>query len=247
MAMRLLKEFSGNEVEIGISALAKRLGIAKSSAHRLAVTLMHEGLLEQNPETERYRLGVELFALGTIVRRRMTLSTEARPYLIELREQTNETALLGITVNSEIMYVYNMESRQPIRLRSDIGIRRPAFCTAVGRAIYAYKPAGAVKQMLASGLEARTERTVVDPIEIKRMLEEVRRYGFAIEDEECEFGIRCIAAPVRDIAGQVVGAMGIGGPSQRLSLDQLRSFAGPLVGATQAVSSRLGYKPEVGL
>lgn len=246
MAIRLLKAFSENEVEIGVSALAKKLGIAKSTVHRLAVTLVQEGLLEQNPETEKYRLGIELFGLGALVRRRMNLSIEARPQLIALREETNETVLLGIPSHLEIMYIYNLESIQPIRLRSDIGVHRPAFCTAVGRAIFAYQPEGVVEQMLARPLEARTPKTITDPAGILAMLEQVRRDGYAIEDEESEFGMRCIAAPIRDVGGRVIGAAGIGGPIKRISIDKLTSFADPLVHATQAISSRLGYRPGGG-
>lgn len=240
MAVRLLKAFSEDEAEIGVSALSKRLNIAKSTVHRLAVTLVHEGLLEQNPESERYRLGVELFSLGSLVRRRMSLSTEARPHLVNLREITGETVLLGIAVNLDIMYIYNLESIRPIRMRSDIGVHRPAFCTAVGRAIFAFQSRPVIERMLARPLEARTARSVTDPNEIAAMLQEVQRLGYAIEDEEAEFGIRCIAAPVRNATGRVVGAVGIGGPIQRISVPDLKSFADPLIAATEAISARLG-------
>lgn len=242
MAIRLLKAFSENEVEIGVSALSKKLGIAKSTVHRLAVTLVQEGLLEQNPETEKYRLGIELFGLGALVRQRMNLSIEARPHLIALREQTNETVLLGIPSHLEIMYIYNLESIQPIRMRSDIGVHRPAFCTAVGRAIFAFQPDDVVERMLARPLEARTPKTITDPKRIRELLQQVRRDGYAIEDEESEFGMRCIGAPIRDNTGRVVGAAAIGGPIKRISLDKLSSFADPLVQATQAISVRLGWR-----
>src|SRR6516164_10408238 len=94
-AIRLLKAFSEDEVEIGISALARRLGLAKSTVHRLAVTLVSEGLLEQNGENGRYQLGIALFRLGALVRRRMNVSNEARPYLYDLREKINESVHLA--------------------------------------------------------------------------------------------------------------------------------------------------------
>ncbi len=139
-AIRLLKAFSEEEDELGVSALAHKLGVAKSTVHRLAVTLVSEGLLEQDPKTDRYRLGIGLFGLGTLVRRRMDLSTEARPFLFDLRARTGETILLGIPAETEVMYVYNLESPQALRMRSDIGVRRPAYCTAIGRAILAFAP-----------------------------------------------------------------------------------------------------------
>lgn len=240
-AIRLLKAFSETEEEIGVSALAQRLGVAKSTVHRLAVTLVAEGLLEQNPETERYRLGIGLFGLGTLVRRRMDLSNEARPYLFELREKTHETILLGVPTDTEIMYVYNLESPHSLRMRSDIGVRRPGYCTAVGRAIFAFAPEETVERMLASPLAQRTPKTVTAPATLRAMLADVRSRGFAIEDEESEPGIRCIAAPVRGAAGVVVGALGIAGPTQRLNLNALRALATPLIETTAAISRRLGH------
>lgn len=241
-AIRLLKAFSEDEEEIGVSALAQKLGVAKSTVHRLAVTLVAEGLLEQNPENERYRLGLGLFGLGTLVRRRMNLSFEARPFLFDLRERTGETLLLGVPSDTEIMYIYNLESNQALRMRSDIGVRRPGYCTAVGRAIFAFAPDATIDRMLSAPLVRRTPNTVVDPARLREILAEVRERGFATEDEESEPGIRCIAAPVRNAGDAVVGAVGIAGPSQRLSLEALEALAPPLIESVGAISKRLGHR-----
>lgn len=245
-AIRLLKAFSGDETEIGVSALSQRLGIAKSTVHRLAVTLVSEGLLEQNPENEKYRLGVGLFGLGALVRQRMNLSTEARPFLFSLREQTNETVLLAIPSQTEIMTIHNLESRQAIRMRSDIGVLQPAYCTAPGRAIMAFQPADMIDDILEPPLLQRTPKTVTDPARLRKILDQVQRQGYAIDDEESEAGMRCIAAPVRDASGRVVGAVGVAGPVQRLSLKALSAFVGPLSETTEAISARLGYHPRSG-
>jgi DNA-binding IclR family transcriptional regulator len=240
-AIRLLKAFSEDEVEIGVSALAQKLKVAKSTVHRLAVTLVAEGLLEQNPETERYRLGIGLFGLGTLVRRRMNLSNEARPYLFDLRKHTGETILLGIPTDTQIMHVYDLESPQALSIKSDLGARKPAHCTAVGRAIFAFAPEETIERLLSGPLERRTAHTITDPARLRDILAEVRQRGFAIEDEESDPGIRVIAAPVRDSTGAVVGAVGVAGPSQRLSMEAIESFAPPLIEAVAAISSRLGY------
>src|SRR5215510_6632183 len=147
-AIRLLKAFSEDEVEIGISALARRLGLAKSTVHRLAVTLVSEGLLEQNRENGKYQLGIALFRLGALVRRRMNVSNEARPYLYDLREKINESVHLAILDETEIMYVYNLEGTHAIRMRSDIGVRKPAYCTAEGQAILAFQPNDVVDRVI---------------------------------------------------------------------------------------------------
>ncbi|HEX2255732.1 MAG TPA: IclR family transcriptional regulator, partial [Afifellaceae bacterium] len=237
------KAFSDGEAEIGVSALAVRLGIAKSTVHRLASTLVAEGMLEQNPETGRYRLGIALFGLGALVRRRMNLSTEAKPFLLDLRERTNETVLLAIPADGEIMVIYNLESTQAIRMRSDIGVRQPAWCTAVGRAIFAFHGEDAVERMLAGPLKARTPKTVTDSGALRAALAEVRRRGYAVEDEESEAGMRCVAAPVRDASGDVAAAVAVAGPVQRLSVDALAAMAAPVIETAASISARLGYHP----
>jgi DNA-binding IclR family transcriptional regulator len=241
-SIRLLKAFSEERHEIGISDLAKRLGVAKSTVHRLAVTLVADGMLEQNPDSGRYRLGMALFSLGSLVRRRMTMSNEARPLLRELREKVNETVHLAVLDGSEIMYVFNLESTQAIRMRSDVGVRKPAYCTAEGQVMLAFQPPEVVARVVNGGLAARTPQTVTDPESLKKVLDGVRARGCAIEDEESELGMRCIAAPLRNDAGEVVAAVGLAGPVSRLSKKALATFVPHVIETAAAISARLGHR-----
>jgi DNA-binding IclR family transcriptional regulator len=244
-AVRLLKAFSEQQVEIGISDLAKRLGVAKSTVHRLAVTLVADGMLEQNSDSGKYRLGIALFRLGSLVRRRMTVSNEARPLLRELREKVNETVHLAVLDGHEIMYVYNLESTQAIRMRSDVGVRKPAYCTAEGQAILAFQPDDVVDDVVRAGLPARTPQTITDGDMLRRLLDGVRQRGCAIEDEESEIGMRCIAAPVRNDGGEVVAAIGIAGPVSRLTRKALTAFIPHVIEIAAAISARLGHRPRI--
>lgn len=246
-AIALLKCFTADEQELGVSELSRKLGVAKSTVHRLARTLIADGMLEQNAENEKYRLGIALFGLGALVRRRMNLSSEARQDLFALRNATGETVQLAILDGTEIMFVYNLESTQAIRVNSDIGVRKPAFCTASGRAILAFQPDDVVEGALSKGaLERRTPKTEVEPPRIRRILTEVRQRGFAIEDEESEAGMRALAAPVRAAGGMVVGSVSVAGPVQRLSKDTLQRFAPEVVRTAEAISARLGYRFATG-
>ena len=242
-AIRVLKAFSEDQVDIGISDLARRLGLAKSTVHRLAATLVGEGLLEQDRESGKYRLGIALFRLGALVRRRMDISTQGRPYLYALREKTNESVHLAILDGTEIMYVYNLESTQAIRMRSDLGVRKPAYCTAEGQAILAFQPQNVVDAVIAQGLSARTPQTITDPSELLKVLTVVRQRGCAIEDEESEIGMRGISAPIRNDAGEVVASVGIAGPVTRLSKKAIASFVPHVIETAELVSSRLGGRP----
>lgn len=242
-ALLVLKVFSADEAEIGISALAKRLGLAKSTVHRLAVTLAAEGFLEQNPDNGRYRLGLSLFALGALVRRRMDVSNEARPLLGVLRDRTQEAVHLAIlSPPASIMYLYNLESAQAIGIRSYIGTMKPAFCTAEGRVLLAFATPQVLAAALADERAPRTAKTVTEPDELTALLHETRQQGYAVDDEESEVGMRGIAAPIRDISGKVIAAVSVAGPIQRLTKKDLRGLAPEVVATADAVSARLGYR-----
>lgn len=241
-ALRLLKVFSVEQAELGISSLARELRVAKSTAHRLAVTLATEGFLEQNPETGGYRLGLALFELGTLVRRRMNVSVLGRPLLSALRDTTQEAVHLAILAQTDIVYLYNLESSQAVSTKSYIGMRRPAFCTSEGRALLAFGPVEQTVAVLKESLVQRTRNTIIDPKALMRVLEEVRHNGYAVDDEESEVGIRGLAAPVRDATGQVVAAVGLSGPLQRLTKKDLRKLAPQVVATAEGISARMGYR-----
>ena len=241
-AIQLLKAFSEEQVDIGISELSRKLGVAKSTVHRLAATLAAEGLLEQDRDTEKYRLGIALFRLGALVRRRMDISSQGRPFLYALREKTNETVHLAILDGTEIMYVYNLESTQAIRMRSDLGVRKPAYCTAEGQAILAWQPQNVVDAVIAQGLTPRTPQTITDPAKLMKALAVIRQRGCAIEDEESEIGMRGISAPIRNDAGEVVAAVGLAGPVTRLSKKAIAAFIPHVIETADQVSERLGYR-----
>jgi IclR family KDG regulon transcriptional repressor len=241
MAVRLLKSFSEGEAEIGVTSLSRRLGVAKSTVYRLASTLVSEGLLEQNPETEKYRLGMSLFGLGALVRQRMNVATDARPFLFHLREATGETVHLAILEGPDIVFVLNLESNHAIRMRADLGARKPAFCTAEGRAMLAYQPDDVVNEALGRRLVPRTPKTIIDAQQIRAALDDVRAHGYATEDEQSELGMRSVAAPIRNANGRVVAAIGLAGPMQRISDEALATFAPLVADAARTISARLGY------
>jgi IclR family transcriptional regulator, KDG regulon repressor len=241
-AIALLKAFSEDETEIGVSSLARRLGVSKSTVHRLAMTLVSGGLLEQNPESGRYALGIGLFQLGALVRRRLNISSEARPYLFQLREMTGETVHLAILDGIEIMYVYNLESPHAIRMRSDIGIRKPSYCTAEGLAMLAFLPETVLESVVAAGMKPRTPKTNTNARVLRRMLADVRQLGYAIEDEQSEEGMRSVAAPVREGNGKIAGAIGVAGPLSRMSDAVIKQIAPHLLTIAETISIRIGYR-----
>src|SRR5687768_18614021 len=179
-SIRLLTSFSGEEDELGITTLAGRLRLAKSTVHRLAATLSAAGFLEQNGDNGKYRLGMALFELGALVRRRMDVANEARPKLRELLEKTGETVQLGIVDHYSVLYVYEMESPRAIRMAAAVGARAPLHCTAVGKVLLAFQPQEYVKGALERELTVYTPKTVIKREAVLEMLDEVRQREHAI-------------------------------------------------------------------
>jgi IclR family KDG regulon transcriptional repressor len=241
-ALRLLKVFSEDETEFGISVLAKHLGVAKSTVHRLATTLVSEGFLEQNPDNGRYRLGLSLFSLGALMRNSMDVSANTKPLLLALRDSTDEAVHLAVLNQTAIVYLHNLESRKAIGIRSNIGARKPAFCTSEGRVLLAFSSPELVSRALKEELKPRTPVTIVDPAKLRAILNEVRSYGYAVDDEESEIGMRAIAAPIRNLSGEVIAAVSLAAPAQRLTKRGLRTLIPEVMRSAEAMSGRLGYR-----
>ncbi|POF34518.1 IclR family transcriptional regulator [Roseibium marinum] len=240
-AIHLLKTFSENDTELGISELAKRLGVAKSTVHRLTGSLLEEGLLDQNPENGRYSLGIGLFSLGSLVRSKLDVAADSKLYLNELRDLTQENVRLAVLDRQSVVFLHDFESPQTLRLRSGTGQLKPAFCTAEGICLLAGLSEKDLDRFFSQPRAARTEKTVTDEAELRERIGKVRRQGFAFEDEECDEGTRCIAAPIFNGEGRTVATVSIAGPRIRLRKRQLAQLAALAVETAQKISRKLGY------
>lgn len=241
-AIHLLKTFSEEEAELGISELAKRLEIAKSTVHRLATALLDEGLLDQNQDTGRYRLGIGLFSLGSQVRTRLDVAAEAKPFLSDMRAKLGENARLAILNRRNVVFIHDFESNESVRLRSITGQYRPAHCTAEGLCLLAGLRSTALDAWLSEPLTPRTVNSVNSADELRERIRRVKRIGYATEEEECEIGTRCIAAPVFQADGKVVAAIGLAGPRLRLKKRDFPQLAEEVLACAQKLSERLGYE-----
>ena len=240
-AIRLLRAFDGNDVEIGVSDLAKRLGIAKSTAHRLTSTLVSEGLLGPRAQTGRYRLGIGLFTLGSMVRLQFDLWSGARSLLTDLRKATGENVRLALRDAENIVFLHDFESPQMVRLRSSTGQIKPAFCTAEGQCLIAHLGESELANLLAIPRQQRTPQTLIDETAIRDRLEMVRQNGYAVEDEESEEGTRCIAAPVRQADGGIVASIGLAGPRLRMKKRLFPSLIPQVTSVANQISRQMGY------
>lgn len=240
-ALRILEAFTLERPEMSVSELSRLLGISRSAAFRLLVTLELRGFISQDPVSGRYRLGVKLVHLGGLVRRQLTLTKEARPYLEALSRECEETTHLAILDRDEVIFIDKVESQRPVRMGSYIGARMPAYCTATGKALLAYQPQGELERYLQSvELRALTQNTITDRHALAAHLAAVRAQGYAVDRGESEEGLMCVAAPVLGPRGAVVAAVSVSGPMVRLEPRETE-LAGKVKQTAAAIAAAMGY------
>ncbi len=239
-AMLLLKCFSEEHYELGIGALSRQLGLAKSTVHRLASTLLDAGMLDQNKENGKYRLGLTVFELGSLARRKMDIYNEAKTYLRDLREKTGESVNLAIMRDESLVYLNSLESSSAIRIRSHMGMRLAAHCSAEGKVLLAFGAEEQAERIILHGLVMQTPYTIIDADTFRDEMRLVKSRGYGTDHEESEIGVRSIAAPVFSSGNDIAAAIGIAGPAQRLTKRTLGACLPALSEAAEALSAALG-------
>ncbi len=240
-AVAILNAFSAEEPELGVTELADRLDLHKSTVHRFLVNLEAAGLVERNRLTARYRLGLRIFELGGLVLQQMSLWDEALPFLEGLVRDSGETGHLAVLDGGEAVYIEKVEARKALRIPSAIGRGYPAHATSLGKLLLAHLTADARDLVLAErGLARCTPNTITDRDRLNTELDLIRSQGFAVDDEEYEEGLRCIGAPIVGHTGHVVAAIGIGGPVTRVTPRRVGELAELVMSAAASLSRRMG-------
>jgi IclR family transcriptional regulator, acetate operon repressor len=219
----------------GISELARRSGLAKTTVFRLVRELAACGLVEITPAG--VRLGMRLFELGNSVPRQRSLKEAALPFMRDLHEATRETVHLAVLDGAEVVYIEITHGAHAPRLPSRVGGRMPAHATGVGKAILAFSPPEVAAALIDAGLERRTARTIVAPGALRRELARIRESGVSFDREESGPGIVCAASPVFGAGGMAVAALSLTGWSSRLDLARV---APAVRTAALALSRQLG-------
>ena len=242
-ALDLLEQFHDDVDELGVTELSKRLKLHKNNVFRLLATLESRGYIEQNKATENYRLGLKALELGQTFIKQMGLLRQAKPILERMVEESNETSYVAIYKENHIVYLDVIETSLTVRVVSRVGSRLPAYCTASGKVHMAHMSEEELDELLASTkFVQHTPATIANADAMRKALDKVREDGYAIDDEELDAGVRCIAAPIRDYTRRIVGAISISGPSMRISDERIKAELVPLVlNASSDLSTRLGY------
>jgi DNA-binding IclR family transcriptional regulator len=213
-ALDLLDCFVTDE-ELGVSEVARRLGVAKSTAHRLLTTLASRGMIEQNPANGRYRLGLHLFELGHLALSRIDLRRRSRTMLEELRELSGWTVHLSIPQGADILFLERLPTLRGMEVMDEYRRRWPLHATSSGKAICAYDPESAQRR-IAAGFPVFTPRTISDARQFAAALEQTRRQGYATSHGELMDRLASVAAPVLDSHGVAIAAISITGSEDEL-------------------------------
>ena len=240
-ALDLLEALAGVDGEVSITALAARTKLHVSTVHRLLATLLRRGYVRQNADTSRYYAGAKVATLAEGRSRYNELRLAARPLLQGLVDATRETANLSVLDDTMAVYIETAASPQVVRLFTVVGNRVPLHATGAGKALLASLPQPRREALLdRTELGPHTNKTLIDRAALTRALDDARERGYALDDEEYDDGVRCVAVAVGPI-GAPVAAISISGPASRLTkqrcvelVPQLRRAAGELAGALRA-------------
>jgi IclR family acetate operon transcriptional repressor len=224
-----------------LSELAADTDQSPATTYRILVTLEARDLVEFDPGPQLWHVGPRAFLIGARYLRRTSLVERARPVLRQLMERTGETANLGIARDGHVLFVSQVETHASIRAFFPPGTLSPMHASGIGKALLAQMPPELRAQALAkAGSERFTARTLTDPAAIEADMALTRQRGYAIDDEEKTEGMRCIAAPVIDLHGEVVAGISVSGPSSRVSEAEIARLASAVTEAAASLSKALG-------
>lgn len=241
-AVQIVDFFTGPQAELGITEIAERIGLGKSTVYGLVNTLLKAGYLEQNEENKKYRLGLKLFELGTIVQNRMDVREIARPYLETLSKIFNMTVHMGIYRDWEMVYIDKVDGPNTRIVYSQVGKRAPMYCTGIGKAVLAHMSPADIQYILSrQPLETLTEHTLTDSERILEELEQIRLRGYAVDEEEVELGLRCVAVPIYDCHRKPVAAVSISSAAAYLDDEKILEAAAELKKTAKEISRKMGY------
>lgn len=228
--------------DLGVTEIAAKLGVHKTTASRLLGTLADSGLVERNPESGKYRLGVGLIRLAAVALNGLDVIQAARPTLEALAERARETVNLAIMDQGRVLYVDQITSlHHSIVMANWVGRRSPAHCSSSGKVLLAFGDPDRAEQVLRGPLEKLTTSTITSPERLRGQLAAARRCGWARAMEELEDGLATVAAPIMGPKG-VVAAVSVSGPSFRITAHDQPRLAKLAIEAAAAVSGRINHR-----
>ena len=240
-AFAILEEVARHREGIGLADLSKRVGLHNSTTFHLAKTLVSLGYLRQEKDSKRYRIGRPLFALAASALDEIEMVNVATPVLEDLSRETAESGHFAVRMGDAVVVIARTSGPGAFQLTDRVGVVRPAHCTALGKIILASLRPDQLKRFLERvEMKPATKKSITEVSVLLREIAEIKRTGIAFDDGEFNPEVRCIAVPVMDFTGQVIGALGISGPIWRLSNQALQTHARVVRLAANRLSAEFG-------
>lgn len=243
-AVSLLKVFTDQRPEWGLTELAQEVGLNKTTAYRLLTALESEGMITRNSQSDGYQLGPAIVMLGGRALRSNDLRAISRPELKALVASVGETASLELLTGHEMLILDEISGGHVMSGGQTIGTRWPSYATSTGKVMLATLDWEEVERILPQPLKPITPKTVTSMESLRRSLDQVRAQGYAVADEELEMGLRAVAAPLYDFDGDAAGVISLAGPTLRLTDQRLPEITELVLSAARRISIRLGAKPD---
>jgi IclR family KDG regulon transcriptional repressor len=244
--VRILEQFTLERPELTLTEIAAGSGLTKSTTHRLLAALQSEEMVELDARSSRYRLGLKVFELGSIVSKSMELATQAEPLLERLAEETRETAYLVVPEGDETLCVRRVDGSHEVRiLFLEVGRRQSYNCGAAPRVLLAHLCDEHWEEIVAHHVTPMTEHSLTTREELVRDRRLIRERGYAVSREDVTLHACAVGAPVHDETGKVIAAVSLSGIEQRFSDQALPELIAKIAAAGEELSRRLGYMPKV--
>lgn len=223
-----------------VKDISDQLQLPQSSTFNLVQTMVESGYLVQTAN-KRYKLGPKFIYIGTRALKSFHLPTEAKPHLERLMKEVEETVFMAVLSGDELVYIAKVDSNRSIKTSAEIGSRKPLYCTGLGKALLSFLPKDQREEILEKiELKAITPKTVIDRAELIHQLDQSKRRGFAIDDEENEEGLYCFAAPIYNADGEIEAAISVAGPKERIKRNESETLT-HLLETSKTISESLGY------
>lgn len=225
-----------------LTDLSAKVGLHVSTTHRLLSALVSRGYVQKDTETGKYRLTMRLFDVGSRVVGGLNLVSVSRPFLEHLADFTGEIIHLVVRNGDEVVYLYKEDSSNTIiRMASFVGLRSPMYCTAVGKSIMAHLPEDEARAIWDRTIvTAFTPHTIIHFSDLLLELEQIRLQGYAVDRQEHELGVFCVAAPIFDYSGTPIGAISASAPASRMEPSRVEAFAQQIIISANGITNLLG-------
>jgi len=240
-ALSILEIFKAGKKELSVKEISEEVGLSKSTAFGLINTLTNQGYLQQNSENLKYGLGLKVLALSNTVQKNNIIVQTIRPYLISLSDKFQETTHCAVEENASVIYIDKIEAKRSVYIKSEIGTKNYMHCAGVGKCFLAYMSQKKFDKIIEGNLISLTPNTITDKEKLKIEMADIRLKGFAVDREEIELGLTCVAVPILSIKKEPIVAISLSGPTSRMNEMNIEEIGEYLKRISAKIALELNY------